>query len=159
MLALFVFGMITLLFGAVFPVASRAGHASGNYAEAALIVQRKIDQCRQAGYANTYSSGAAGKMTALGIIDNPQPAGYPVVAGATTTYTFTAADHLVTSGGVRGYFPDGTTGTLSVGSVPNGAGWSAPSSSQAALITATIQWPRGPQGSGQYAGNTLVRNY
>jgi hypothetical protein len=159
MLALFVFGMITLLFGAVFPVASRAGHMSGNYAEATLIGQRKMDQCRQAGYANTYASGAGAKMTALGIIDNPQPPGYPIVNGTTTTYTFTLADDLVTIGGVKGYFPDGTTGTLTVGPVPAGAGWSAPSVSQAALITATIQWPTGPQGGGVYATSTLIRNY
>lgn len=159
MLALFVFGMITLLFGAVFPVASRAGHTASNYAEAAMIGQRKIDQCRQAGYANTYGSSAGSKMTALGIIDNPQPAGYPIVSGATTTYTFTLVDKLAANGAVKGYYSDGTTGTLSIGPVPGGAGWAAPSVGQAVLVTAAIQWTGGPQGSGLYTSSTLIRSY
>ncbi len=159
MLALFVFGMITLLFGAVFPVASRAGHTASNYAEAAMIGQRKIDQCRQAGYANTYGSSAGSKMTALGIIDNPQPAGYPIVSGPTTTYTFTSVDKLVTNGAVTGYYQAGATGTLSIGPVPSGAGWAAPSVGQAVLVTAAIQWTGGPQGSGLYTSSTLIRSY
>lgn len=156
-MALFVFGMITLLFGAVFPVASRAGHTASNYAQAAMIGQRKMDQCRQAGYANTYGGGS--KMTALGIIDNPQPAGYPLANGATTTYTFTLADKLVARGTVKGYFQDGTTGTLSIGPVPNGAGWNSPSVGQAVLVTAAVQWSGGAQGSGLYTTRTLIRNY
>lgn len=159
MLALFVFGMITLLFGAIFPVASRAGHTAGNYAEAAMIGQRKIDQCRQAGYANIYGSGVSNKMIALGIIDNPQPSGFPIVNGATTTYSFTLADKLVTNGTVPGYFQAGTTGILSIGPVPNGAGWNAPSIGQAVLVKATLQWASGPQGSGLYTSSTLIRNY
>ena len=158
MLALFVFGMITLLFGAIFPVASRAGHLSGNYAEAAMIGQRKIDQCRQAGYSNLYGAGIS-KMTALGIIDNPQPTGYPLVNGTTTTYTFTQVDKLVTVGTVNGYFQAGATGTLSIGPVPSGAGWTAPTASQAVLIKTVIQWSGGPQGSGLYNSSALIRNY
>ena len=115
-IALFVFGMIALLFGAVFPVASRAGHTSSNYSEAALLAQHKIDQCRQATYSNVYGATGNGAtaLANLGMIDSPQPAGYPLVNGSATTYSFSSVDSVVDNGTNKGFYPVGSKGELTV---------------------------------------------
>ena len=64
-IAMFVFGMILILFGAIFPVATRAGHTGGNYAQATFLAQHKIDQLRNAGAAKLDGASLVG----LGLID------------------------------------------------------------------------------------------
>ena len=112
MVALMVFMMMTLMFGAVFPTTIRSTQYSSNYAQASLLAQHKIDQLRSAGYGNL----AHANLIKLGVIDpsNPQPA-----ATGPYSYTFTAVDHLVDSGTTPGFFPAGSTGTITIVKDPN----------------------------------------
>ena len=116
MIALFVFGMMISLFGALVPIADQGSRSGSGYAQAALLAQHKIDQVRQGGF----SKLNAGQMVTMGIIDanangtpmtTATPAGLP--AGA-TSYSFTGVDNLVDSGANKGYFPAGAQGVLSL---------------------------------------------
>lgn len=150
-ISLFVFGMMILLFGATFPIATRAGKSGGNYAQAALLAQHKIDQLRQAKLANL----SAPKLIATGVADaSPAPV---VNADGSVTCSFTNVDNLVDNGANKGFFPSSSTGVLTIGqrALP-GAGGSAPLLSQATMVTVTIRWQGGSQSSGAFSTHTII---
>lgn len=153
-LALVVFAMMTVLFAAVFPMATRGAQYGGNYTQAAMIAQHKMDQIRSAGF----SSLDQGHLTNLSIIDAPQPAGYPMAAGGGTTYSFTSAENLVTSGATKGYFAPGSQGTITVvdyavlhpgSGVPTGS---------LALVNVSVSWTGGATHTGSYQTSALLAN-
>ena len=157
-ISLFVFGMILVLLGAIFPVATRAGHVGGNYSEASFLAQHKIDQFQNLGAAKLDGAALAGQ----GLIDTnggtpivvPNPAGIP--AGM-VSYSFTLTDNLVdnTKNGVSfpGFFPAGSTGIVSVGdyhdltAAPNGTNVVVPATVLKS-VTVTITWAGQNQGNG-----------
>lgn len=150
-ISLFVFGMMILLFGATFPVVTRAGKTGGNYAQAALLAQHKIDQLRQAKLVNL----SAPKLIAAGIADaSPAPT---VNADGSVTCAFSNVDNLVDNGANKGFFPPGSAGTVTIGqrALPN-VGGSAPLLSQAAMVTVTIRWQGGNQSSGAFSTHTII---
>ena len=160
MLAFFVFFMILVLFGATFPVATRAGHVGSNYSQATFIAQHKIDQLRDIGFAKTDGNSLAGQ----GLIDISS-GGVPIVVANPTgqpstavTYNFTLTDNLVanTKGSVLypGFYPVGSTGTISI--VDYHAVNTAVVAATATMITVTISWSGGPQGSGLFTTHTVV---
>ena len=100
MIALFIFGMMATLFGALMPIAGLGCRSSGSYAQAALLAQHKADQVRQGGFHNLTGS----RLVNLGVIDanadgtpmtTAVPSGLPT---GTTSYSFTGVDTLVDSG-------------------------------------------------------------
>jgi len=148
MLALIVFMMMTLMFAAAFPVAVRAARISNNYAQATELAQHKIDHLRSASYSNLSSVSI---LQGRGIIDSPQPTGYPITnpTGFTTgsaQYTFTTTDSLTN------YFPPGSTGVVTIS--PD----SAAPSGQMKDVTVTISWTGGGASSGQYTARTKIAN-
>ena len=165
---MFVFGMIVILLGATFPAATRAGHAGGNYAEASLLAQHKIDQFRNLGSANL----AGASLVSQGVIDTnadgtpmivANPAGLP--AGM-VSYSFTLTDNLVdnTKNGVfyPGYFPAGSTGIVSVGdyhdlatAAPVGTNIVVPTTVLKS-VTITIIWAGNNQGNGTLTTHTAI---
>jgi hypothetical protein len=167
-LSLFVFGMILVLFGAIFPVATRAGHVGGNYAEASFLAQHKIDQLRDLGGAKLDGASLASR----GLIDTdnngkpltvPNPAGLP--AGM-VSYPFTLTDNLVnnTKNGVSysGFFPAGSTGILSVGdyhdltaAAPVGTNVVVPAT-VIKCVTVTISWTEPNQANGTLTTHTAI---
>lgn len=160
--------MILILFGAIFPVATRAGHVGGNYAEASFLAQHKIDQLRNQGAAKLDGVTLAGQ----GLIDTnsdgtpmtvPNPAGIP--AGM-VSYPFTLTDNLVdnTKGGVSypGFFPAGSSGVISVGDYHDLTA-AAPVGTNAVVaatvlksVTVTITWAGQNQGNGTLTTHTAI---
>lgn len=143
-ISLFVFGMMLLLFGAIFPVVSKSGQAGSNYGQAALLGQHKIDQIREGGYNNL----TAALLVSEKIIDSnadgtPKTAAVPAgLPGGTSAYSFTTVDNLVNNGANKGYFPAGSTGVLSFGPALSNQG-SPPTVAQALQVTITVSWPNG----------------
>ena len=163
---MFVFGMILVLLGAIFPVATRAGHVGGNYSEASFLAQHKIDQLRNLGAAKLDGTTLAGQ----GVIDTnngapiivPNPAGVPA---SMVSYSFTLTDNLVdnTKNGVSfvGFFPAGSTGTVSVGdyhdltAASNGTNVVIPATVMKS-VTVTITWAGPNQGNGTLTTHTAM---
>lgn len=156
-LALIVFAMMTLMFGAVFPMAIRGAQHGNNYSQAALLAQRKIDQLRSAGYNNL--NATALQSASLHLIDSPQPSGYPINSGGATTYSFAAVDNLIGAGGFYAPPNTGSVGTVTIGDYhddiadPN---TSLPPSGNAAQVTVTITW--GGRDPGAYSASALIIN-
>ena len=168
MLALFVFGMILVLFGAIFPVVTRAGHVGASYSEASFLAQHKIDQLRNIGSTKLDGSSLAGQS----LIDTnsdgtpmtvPNPAGLP--AGM-VSYSFTLTDNLVdnTKAGVSypGFFPAGSVGIVSVGdyhaltaAAPVGTNVVIPATLLKS-VTVTINWAGQNQGNGALTAHTAI---
>ncbi len=155
-IALCIFTLIILACAAAFPVALQAGHTGNSYAQAALVAQHKIDQCREQGYSAIYpgSGTVAAKLSALKIVDVPSgsanPAGYPT---GSVSYTFTGVDNLAASN-----FPPGTVGTLVVGPPNTGGGSHWTPVGQVVQVTVVVAWPAGVQASGRFTAHTLVVN-
>ena len=164
---MFVFGMILVLMGAVFPVATRAGHVGGNYSEASFLAQHKIDQLRNLGAAKL--DGAT--LAAQGVIDTNN--GAPIVVqnpvgipAGMVSYSFTLTDNLVdnTKNGVSfpGFFPAGSTGTVSIGDYhdlttagPVGTNVVVPATVLKS-VTVTITWGGPNQGNGTLTTHTAM---
>lgn len=139
-LSLIIFTMMTLMFGAVLPVAVRGARHSGNYNQAAALAQRKIDQLRVAGYSRLFddsSSTAVSKLSAQNVVDAQNSSG---------VFDFTTVDNLT---GSSGYFPPGSTGTISVADGYNGV-----PAGNAAQVTVTITWTGTVPGS--YSASALI---
>ena len=153
-LALIVFAMMTILFAAVFPMAVRGAQYSGNYTQAAMIAQHKMDQIRSAGF----SSLDQGHLTNLSVIDSPQPAGYPIVVNGGTTYSFTSAENLVSDGVTQGYFAPGSQGTITIVDYtalhPN----SGVPAGSLALVNVSVTWIGGATHTGNYQTSALLAN-
>ncbi len=153
-LALIVFAMMTILFAAVFPMTIRGAQYSGNYTQAAMIAQHKMDQIRSAGF----SSLDQGHLTKLSIIDSPQPAGYPSPAGGATTYSFTSAENLVTGGTTQGYFAPGSQGTLTVVDYAALHPSSGVPAGSLTLVNVSVSWTGGATHNGNYQTSALLAN-
>lgn len=132
-LALIIFTLMTLMFGAVLPVAVRGAKHSGSYNQAAALAQRKIDQLRVAGYSRLFdgSSGTAvSQLSAQMVVDAQNSPG---------VFDFTTVDKLT---GANGYFPPGSTGTITVAD-----GYNSVPPGNAAQVTVTITWTGAVPGS------------
>ena len=153
-LALIVFAMMTILFAAVFPMTIRGAQYGGNYTQAAMIAQHKMDEIRSAGF----GSLDQGHLSNLSIIDSPQPAGYPITINGGTTYSFTSAENLVSSGTTHGYFAPGSHGVITVvdyAALHPGSGVPAGSLT---LVNVSITWTGGATHDGSYQTSALLAN-
>jgi type II secretory pathway pseudopilin PulG len=161
-MSLFVFTMIVMLFGATFPMATRASHMSNDYAQASLLAQHKIDQIREFGIKNLNPVGSNAWPQALvqaGVFDSN-----PVQdAQGGWTFSFTTVDNLVDNvkSGVTytGLYPAGSIGTVTIDPLPtSGLSWntSAVSPGQARLITVTLTWQGGNQSSGRLTVHSII---
>lgn len=164
-IAFFVFLMTLGLFGAVFPVATRAGHVGGNYLEASFLAQHKIDQLRNLGAANM----GATSLVNQGLVDAnngvpvvvPNPAGLPANM---VSYSFALTDNLVDNvkGGATypGFFPAGSTGVVSIGDYHDlaaGGGTNAViPPTQLKSVVVTISWAGSSQGNGTLTIHTAI---
>ena len=140
-LSLIIFTMMTLMFGAVLPVAVHGAQHGDNYSQAAAIAQRKIDQLRAAGFNRLFDGGggsALAQLSAQNVVDGQIGPTNP--AGG--TYDFTTIDHLT---GAGGFFPAGSTGTITINNSYNGV-----PAGNVAQITVTINW------TGTVPGNYTV---
>ena len=138
-LSLTIFTLMTLMFGAVLPVALRGAQHGNNYAQAAALAQRKIDQLRVAGYSRLTDGTdgtALSKLSFENVVDGQTGSG---------TYDFTAADHLT---GAGGYFPPGSTGTITI------SPYTAQSTGGVAQVTVTVTWTGTVPGS--YSASALI---
>ena len=143
-LSLIIFTMMTLMFGAVLPMAVRGASHGNNYSQAAALAQRKVDQLRSAGYSRLFDNSAGTAYTQLSnqnIVDAQN--GQSGASGG--SYDFTALDHLTGNGG---FFPPGSTGTITV------APYTAQTAGFVALVTVTITWTGTVPGS--YTVSTLI---
>jgi len=155
-LSMIIFVMMTLMFAAVFPMAVRGAHFSSNYAQAATISQHKLDQLRAAGYGRLFNPTGDNGLASLSIIDSPQPTGYPITGGGATTYSFTTADNLVSSGTSRGYFPGGSVGTVTIqdyNTFNTGAGVAG---GTLAYVTVKIAWSGASLAPSNYRVSTII---
>lgn len=152
MFAVAIFTLMGIMFGAVFPMTIRAGQHANNYAQAALLAQRKIDQLRWANYGRITDDAqgtALNKLTALDIVDGQNANG---------SYDFTAVDKLTGAGGFFTAPAAGQAGTITVGDYnadanPNNAG-NLPGPGNAALVTVTLAW--GGKDPGTYSASALI---
>ena len=166
MIAVFVFGMMIALFGALVPIAGQGGRSGSSYAQASLLAQHKIDQVRQGGFNKLTGS----QMVSMGIIDanadgTPMtvtaPAGLPA---GTTSYSFTGWTTWWTTARTQGFFPAGSQGILSLSPALSGQGGNAPTAAQALQVTVTLTWPsnvRAAAGTNDstYSAHTIIANY
>ena len=153
-LAIIVFGMMSVLFAAVFPMTVRGAQYSGNYSQAAMLAQHKMDQLRSAGF----NSLDFGHLSGVGAVDNPQPTGYPISANGSTTYSFTTVDALINGGGTQGYFAPGSKGTVTVvdyALLHPGVGIPA---GTMAYVTVQITWTGGGTADGSYSTSAIIAN-
>lgn len=152
-MALVVFLMMTLVFAAIFPIAVRGSKMSDNYAQAAQIAQHKLDQMRAAGFAKLNYAG----LTSSGIIDtmSSPPATLPA------TYRFENIDSLVSDGTNGGYFPPGSSGTITVQdyatyAAAKGVVGGLPPVGAVDYVTVTITWVGGGVPSGTYSASAMI---
>lgn len=141
MLAMMVFTIMILIFAAVFPFALRTSAFSNNYSQAALIAQHKIDQLQNAGYARMDFTDLSG----LGIIDS---------STTSSPYTFTTVDNLIGGTGKTGFFPAGSTGTVTIvdyhtlnSGIPAG---------KMDYVTVTITWTSYTGSNGSYKASIIL---
>ncbi len=132
-LSLIIFTMMTLMFGAVLPIAVRGANHGNNYSQAAALAQRKVDQLRVAGYIRLFDdsgyngNSALTKLFAQKIVDGQNGAS----GAGGGSYDFTTQDNLT---GAGGFFPLGSTGTITV------APYTAQTAGSVAQVTVTITW-------------------
>jgi len=144
-LSLIIFTMMTLMFGAVLPIAVRGANHGNNYSQAAALAQRKIDQLRAAGYSRLFDDGgrngnsAFTKLFAQKVVDGQNGAS----GAGGGSYDFTTQDNLT---GAGGFFPAGSTGTITVVPDAQAAG--------VAQVTVTITWTGTVPGS--YTVSALI---
>ena len=153
-LALIVFGMMTVLFGAVFPMTVRGAQYSGNYTQAAMIAQHKMEQLRSAGFSSLDQT----HLTNLNAIDSPQASGYPAPVSGGTSYSFTSAEHLVSDGVTKGYFAPGSMGTVTVADYAALHPSSGVPSGTLALVTVSVTWAGGGVSNSSYSTSALLAN-
>lgn len=142
-LAMIIFTMMTLMFAAVFPMAVRGAQYSSNYAQAATLAQHKLDQLRSAGYSRLFTPTGNNSLTSLSIIDSVNVDG---------SYDFTSADSLINNGTTKGYFPPGSTGTVTVSNytangAPNGT---------LAYVTVKLVWTNTGIASSSYSASAII---
>jgi hypothetical protein len=139
-LSLIIFTMMTLMVGAVLPIAVRGAKHGGNYNQAAALAQRKIDQLRVAGYSRLFDNGggtALSKLSAQNVVDAQNSSG---------VFDFTTEDNLT---GSSGYFPPGSAGTITVADGYNGV-----PAGNVAQVTVTITWTGNVPGT--YSASAII---
>ena len=142
-LAMIIFAMMTLMFAAVFPMAVRGAQYSSNYAQAATLAQHKLDQLRSAGYSRLFTPTGDNSLASLNIINTVNTDG---------SYDFTTVDSLVNNGSSKGYFPPGSTGTITVSDyTTNGA-----PSGTLAYITVKFVWTNTGTANSSYSASTII---
>lgn len=150
-LALIVFTMMTVMFAAVFPMAVRGAQYSSNYAQAATLAQHKLDQLRSAGYSRLFDdpqNTALAKLTGLNIVDAVNPDG---------SFDFTTSDSLVNDGVTHGYFPPGSSGTVTIvdyAATPAGAA-GAPGNALA-YVTVKFVWTNTGSANSSYSASAII---
>lgn len=134
-----VFLMMTLMFGAVVPVALREAQQGSNYSEAAIITQHKMDQLRATSFGNL---GNSTLLISSGLINAVNPDG---------SYDFStnAADNL------GAFFPPGTTGTIVLAADSS----TGTMSSGVYDATITLAWPTSAAHAGSYTLKNKIINY
>jgi prepilin-type N-terminal cleavage/methylation domain-containing protein len=145
-LSLIVFAMMSLVFSAVFPIAIKSAHYSNYYSQAALIAQHKIDQMRSAGFGKLDCTD----LVSLGIVDN-------VTNECGPSYSFAQADNLSGSNGQAGFFPAGTTGTISIvdySTLPNVS--NPPPAGNVYIVTVNVTWPGSSTMQGSYSTSAMI---
>jgi type II secretory pathway pseudopilin PulG len=159
-LGMFVFLMMTLLFAASFPLISGQAQASDNQAQAAMLAQHKIDQLRSAGFSVLGSPGGSSSnnnaitLAGLGIVDTGS-----ISSGFTVPYSasFTTVDNIAaTSGPGSGYFPQGSTGILTVQDLKTVNSTLSVTAGTVYKITVTITWPATASVGGTYTATSLI---
>ncbi len=150
MLSLVVLAMMTLMFGAVFPITMRAATEGNSYSQAALIAQRKVDQLRQAQYGSLFDNTngtALTKLSRLNIVDPAQ--------NADGSYSFTAVDHLT---GASGFYSGDSVGKIKISDYsadPSPSNFGVlPGAGQIAVATVTVTW--GGKVPGTYTVSALI---
>lgn len=150
MLSLVILAMMTVMFGAVFPITMRAATQGNSYSQAALLAQRKVDQLRQAQYGSLYSDvngTALTKLSRLGIIDPAQ--------NSDGSYSFTTIDHMT---GPGGFYSSDSVGKITISDYsadtsPSNSGL-LPVPKQLAVATVTLTW--GGKVPGTYTVSALI---
>ena len=154
-LALIILTMMGVMFGAVFPMATRGAQYGSNYAQATQIAQHKMDQLRSAQYTRVVSQTS---LAGLAIIDNPQPSGYPMNVNGGAAYSFTTVDGLVSSGAAQGYFAPGSTGIITVCDYAALHPSSGIAAGKMAYVTVTLSWTGGGVSDGSYSTSAIIAN-
>jgi prepilin-type N-terminal cleavage/methylation domain-containing protein len=142
-LTLIIFLMMTLMFAAVFPFAIRGAEHSTNYSQAVLIAQHKVDQIKAAGFSHLDYTDLSG----LGIVD---------AVPSSSPYSFTGVDDLDAGISTNGFFPPGSTGTITIvdystinAAVPSGV---------IDYVTVNIKWAGSGISAGSYQVATLIKS-
>ena len=151
-LTLIIFAMMTMLFAAVFPMTIRGAQYSGNYSQAAMIAQHKMDQLRSTGAGGL----TPGHLADISAIDQSQPTGYPLTVPGGATYSFTTADSLVNDGTTHGYFAPGSQGLVTIAdytAVHNSSGIPA---GTLYYVTVTVNWVGGGVSNGSYTTSSII---
>ena len=138
-MAMTVFMMMTLMFAAVVPIALKETQQSGNYNEAALLAQHKMDQLRTVNFDDLANST---KLTSDGIIDS-------VNTNGSYDFSSTSSDNLAA------YFPTGTTGTITVATDTTAGTMSG----GVYNVTITIAWPSSATSAGSFTIEDKIINY
>ncbi len=152
-LSLIIFTLMTLMFGAVLPIALRGASHGNNYTQAAALAQRKVDQLRVAGYGRLFDGTAAGSPTAYTQLSNQNVVDAQIGNSGPGggSYDFTAVDHLT---GAGGFFPPGSTGTIAVAPYTPPASATPMLPGLVAQVTVTITWTGNVPGS--YTVSALI---
>jgi len=170
-LALIVFTLMALMFGAVFPMTVRGAQFSKSYAQASLLAQHKLDQMRSETY-NGIDPGDYAQLQADSVID----AGGAAPTSLPYAVSFTNVDALSVGpdASTPGFFPPGTVGWIVVSDYGSSAPVTMPDGTQstptndagdnfgtgeARLITVIIKWPGVSGTAGQYTATCLVTNH
>ena len=143
-IAVGLFLMMALLFGAAVPSITRSAQASSNATQAAELAMHKMDELRAAGFSRLDQSNLG--SSGIGAIDSPQPSGYPLVTGSAATYTFTSVDKLTS------LFPNGSTGTVTI------AADAAAPAGKVDDVAVTITWTSSGSIGGSYTTRTKIGN-
>ena len=139
---------MTVMFAAVFPMAVRGAQYGGNYAQGTMLAQHKMEQLRTTGYGRLVTDqlprASADKLSGLNSLTARTRDG---------SYDFTSSDNLTSTATTQGYFPPGSTGTITVtpyvtaGGVPSGT---------LAYVTVTIAWTGGGVSNGSTSVSAIV---
>ena len=163
-LSLVVLMFMVLLVAAVLPISLRNARYNADFSQATSLVQHKLNQLQDAGYANM--TGPLLGSTGLSIVDgSPNTPASNGLGAASATFEFTERDHLweFFSGGM-----DAEGNRVTHGNIPRGYLYIAPYSPSAytnavgqteyGLIraTVTVQWWTSKGNLQSLSGTTLI---
>jgi len=145
MLSLIILLAMTLVFAACFPLAIRSATFSNNYSQATFLVQHKIDELKSAGFSKLDYNDLNG----LGLIDSSSTA-CTIGPNSPCTYYFTQTD------GITSFFPQGTTGYVTIVSDPNAPLCSSASTCTVDDVTVQIKATGGGMANSSYSASTMI---